>query len=99
MKNKLGSTMLSMTAMGMMFMTFSANEGCNINLMDDSSSSYDSSSDTYWEEDDTENNLTVTGSGEYLTIGYNTLAWTARLNWQNGLYFFSPDSRACYQLC
>ncbi len=82
---------VSVVALGFSYMTFGANNGCNVNIVDETGSSYDSSSDSYSEEDATENNLTVSGSGEYLTVGYNTLAWTARLNWQNGMYFFAPD--------
>lgn len=88
---KIAHTFFSIVALGMGYMTFGANEGCNVSIIDETGGSYDSYSDSYYEEDDTENKLTVTGSGEYLTVGYNTLAFTARINWENGLYFFSPD--------
>ena len=82
---------LSLVALGLPFVVFSANQGCDV-MFDESgsSSSYDSQQDSNI-QDDTENNLLISGSGEVLNVEYNHLEFPAKINWDSGLYFFAPD--------
>lgn len=41
--------------------------------------------------EETENKILISGAGETLVLEYNTLSFAAKLNWQDGNYYFSPD--------
>lgn len=83
---------LSLMAAGTLFMVFSANQGCADLLVqsDGGSSSYSSPEDSF-DQDEIENKLLVSGSGEVINLEYNDLTFPARINWRDGQYFFSPD--------
>jgi hypothetical protein len=66
--------------------------GCDVSVGDDgggyySSGSYGGSS-SY---DETEDMLLVSGSGDVRLLEYNTLTFSAKLNWRDGDYYFAPD--------
>ncbi len=65
------------------------NGGCSLNF--DEGGGYYVGSYAGDPADATEDLLLVSGSGETLVLEYNTLSFTALLNWKDGNYYFAPD--------
>lgn len=92
---------LSVSALGLTFMVFGANQGCDINIQgNDPYWLYEDDGDSGKEDDDgdkreseemEEDQILISGSGEVLNIQSGNLVFPARINWKDGKYFFAVD--------
>ncbi len=96
---------LSLSALGLTLVVFGANQGCDVTIQDQTSDPYwlqkpdrqgAADENSHQKRDatmDAENKdqILISGSGEILNIHAGNLAFMARINWEDGRYFFAAD--------
>ncbi len=91
----LGKRLSVVLALGLAFSIFGGSGGCGVvaegDFLDAGYTVVDTTTTTTTQVVDIKNALIVSGSGEFLDFQYNDLVFPAQLNFDSGLYYFSPD--------